>query len=162
MPAQSDAIELARVAVAGADDKKATDLAVLDVADIMAVVDVFVLASTRNERQLKAAAESIEDQVRERLDRRPLRREGTPASGWYLLDYGDVVCHVFDEDQRAFYDLDRLWADVPRIDPQTGEAGMHPPPAGRRWATVTGRDDSSSCATGSRRGTPSTASRAVR
>ncbi len=130
MPAQSDAIELARVAVAGADDKKATDLAVLDVADIMAVVDVFVLASTRNERQLKAAAESIEDQVRERLDRRPLRREGTPASGWYLLDYGDVVCHVFDEDQRAFYDLDRLWADVPRIDPQTGEAGIAPAASG--------------------------------
>ena len=130
MPAQSDAVELARVAVAGADDKKATDLAVLDVADIMAVVDVFVLASTRNERQLKAAAESIEDQVRDRLDRRPLRREGTPASGWFLLDYGDVVCHVFDEDQRAFYDLDRLWADVPRIDPQTGEAGVAPAASG--------------------------------
>ena len=130
MPAQSDAVELARVAVAGADDKKATDLAVLDVADIMAVVDVFVLASTRNERQLKAAAESIEEQVRERLDRRPLRREGTPASGWYLLDYGDVVCHVFDEEQRAFYDLDRLWADVPRLDPETGQAGTSPAASG--------------------------------
>lgn len=130
MPAQSDAVELAQVAVAGADDKKATDLAVLDVADLMAVVDVFVLASTRNERQLKAAAESIEDRVRERLDRRPLRREGTPASGWFLLDYGDVVCHVFDEEQRAFYDLDRLWADVPRIDPEIAPSGAAPPPSG--------------------------------
>lgn len=120
MPAQSDAVELAVLAAAGADDKKATDLTLLDVADILAVVDVFVLASTRNERQLKAAAESIEEKVREQLDRRPLRREGTPASGWYLLDYGDVVCHVFDAEQREFYDLDRLWGDVPRLDPGTG------------------------------------------
>lgn len=130
MPAHTDAVELARIAVAGADDKKATDLAVLDVADLMAVVDVFVLASTRNERQLKAAAESIEDQVRDHLDRKPLRREGTPASGWYLLDYGDVVCHVFDEEHRAFYDLDRLWADVPRLDPDTGRAGTAPAATG--------------------------------
>lgn len=121
MPAQSDAVELAVVAAAGADDKKATDLAVLDVADLLAVVDLFLLATTQNERQLKAAAESIEEKVREQLDRRPLRREGTPASGWCLLDYGDVVCHVFDHEQREFYDLDRLWRDVPRRDPQTGD-----------------------------------------
>lgn len=121
MPAQSDAIELAVVAAAGADAKKATDLAILDVADLLAVVDVFLLATTRNERQLKAAAESVEEQVRERLDRKPLRREGTPASGWFLLDYGDVVCHIFDDEHRDFYDLDRLWADVPRRDPITGD-----------------------------------------
>lgn len=121
MPAQSDAIELAVVAAAGADAKKATDLALLDVADLLAVVDVFLLATTRNERQLKAAAESVEEQVRERLDRKPLRREGTPASGWFLLDYGDVVCHIFDDEHRDFYDLDRLWADVPRRDPITGD-----------------------------------------
>lgn len=121
MPAQSDAVELAVVAAAGADDKKATDLAVLDVADLLAVVDLFLLATTQNERQLKAAAESIEEKVRDQLDRRPLRREGTPASGWYLLDYGDVVCHVFDREQREFYDLDRLWRDVPKRDPLTGD-----------------------------------------
>lgn len=121
MPAQSDAIELAVVAAAGADAKKATDLAILDVADLLAVVDVFLLATTRNERQLKAAVESVEEQVRERLDRKPLRREGTPASGWFLLDYGDVVCHIFDDEHRDFYDLDRLWADVPRRDPITGD-----------------------------------------
>lgn len=121
MPAQSDAIELAVAAAAGADAKKATDLALLDVADLLAVVDVFMLATTRNERQLKAAAESVEEQVRQRLDRKPLRREGTPASGWFLLDYGDVVCHIFDDEHRDFYDLDRLWADVPRRDPVTGD-----------------------------------------
>lgn len=121
MPAHPDAVELAVVAAAGADDKKATDIAILEVADLLAVVDLFVLATTRNERQLKAAAESIEERASERLDRRPRRREGTPASGWVLLDFGDVVCHVFDEEHRAFYDLDTLWGDVPRRDPVTGE-----------------------------------------
>lgn len=120
MPAHPDAVALAVVAAAGADDKKATDIAILEVADLLAVVDLFVLATTRNERQLKAAAESMEDQARERLDRRVLRREGTPASGWLLLDFGDVVCHVFDEENRAFYDLDTLWGDMPRRDPVTG------------------------------------------
>jgi ribosome-associated protein len=121
VPAHPDAVELAVVAAAGADDKKATDIAILEVADLLAVVDLFVLATTRNERQLKAAAESIEDQARERLDRRVLRREGTPTSGWLLLDFGDVVCHVFDEENRSFYDLDTLWGDMPRRDPVTGE-----------------------------------------
>lgn len=120
MPAHAEAVDLAVVAVTGAEDRKATDLAILDVADLMAIVDLFVLATTRNERQLKATVDSIEEQVREQLDRRPRRREGTPASGWFLLDYGDVVCHVFDDERRAFYDLDRLWADVPRRDPHTG------------------------------------------
>jgi len=121
VPAHPDAVALAVAAAAGADDKKATDVAILEVADLLAVVDLFVLATTRNERQLKAAIESIEDQARERLDRRPLRREGTPASGWVLLDFGDVVCHVFDEEHRSFYDLDTLWGDMPRRDPVTGE-----------------------------------------
>lgn len=125
MPAHEDAVALAMAAAAGADDKKATDLTLLEVADLLAVVDVFLLATTANERQLKAVAESIEERVRAQLDRRPLRREGTPASGWVLLDYGDVVCHVFDHERRAFYDLDRLWADVPQraLDPATLGAG---------------------------------------
>lgn len=135
MPAHPEAVDLAVAAVAGAEDRKATDLAVLDVADLMAVVDLFVLATTRNERQLKAAVESIEAQVRTRLDRRPRRREGTAASGWFLLDYGDVVCHVFDDERRDFYALDRLWADVPRRDPHTGQVAEAPIDTGG------GRDD---------------------
>lgn len=121
MPADPEARALATTAANGADDRKATDLALLDVADLLAVVDVFVLATARNERQLKAAIDSIEEKVQRALDRKPLRREGAPASGWQLLDYGDVVCHVFDEEARAFYDLDRLWADVPKLDVETGE-----------------------------------------
>jgi ribosome-associated protein len=121
VPAQPDAIELAIAAAAAADDKKATDLSILEVVDILAIVDLFVLATASNERQLKAVADNVEEQCRLDLDRKPLRREGTPESGWVLLDYGDVVVHLFDGSSRDFFALDRLWADVPRREILTGE-----------------------------------------
>lgn len=121
MPADPGAVTLAVAAAAAADDKKATALEVLEVADIIALVDLFVLATAGSDRQLKAIAEGIEERLREHHERKPLRREGTPESGWMLLDYGDVVCHLFSTEQRDFYALERLWADVPRRDPQTGE-----------------------------------------
>lgn len=120
MPATSDAITLAVEVADAAEDRKATDLLLLDVADVLAVVDVFLLATARSERQLSAVAESIEDRVRSHRDRKPERREGRPDSGWVLLDFGDVVCHLFSEEQRDFYGLERLWGDVPRIERGTG------------------------------------------
>lgn len=120
MPATDEAVALAVAAADAADDKKATDLTILDVADLLALVDVFVLASASSERQLKAVSDAIEERLREH-GRRPLRREGTAEAGWILLDLGDVVCHLFSTEQREFYALDKLWADVPRRDPATGE-----------------------------------------
>ena len=120
MPATDEAVTLAVTAADAADDVKATDLTILDVADLLALVDVFLLATASSDRQLKAMAERIEHRLRE-ADRKPLRREGTPTSGWVLLDYGDLVCHLFSAEQRDFYSLERLWADVPRRDPRTGE-----------------------------------------
>ncbi len=120
MPATEEAVALALAAADGADDVKATDLAILDVSEILAIVDVFLLASTSSDRQLKAAADRVEERLRA-LDRQPLRREGSAATGWLLLDYGDLVCHLFSVEQRELYALERLWADVPRRDPRTGE-----------------------------------------
>lgn len=120
MPATDEAVALALDAADAADDVKATDLAVLDVADLLGIVDVFLLASAGSDRQLRAAADRIEERLRGR-DRRPIRREGSAESGWLLLDYGDLVCHLFAVEQREFYALDRLWADVPRRDPRSGE-----------------------------------------
>lgn len=120
MPAQSDAIALAVEVADAAEDRKATDLLLLDVADVLAVVDVFLLATARSERQLSAVAEIVEERVRHVRGRKPERREGRPDSGWVLLDFGDVVCHLFSEQERAFYGLERLWGDVPRIERGTG------------------------------------------
>lgn len=120
MPAEQDAIELAVAVVAAADDKKASDLLLLEVADVLAVVDVFLLATASSDRQLRAVAEAIEERGRE-LGRRPQQREGKAESGWLLLDFGDIVVHLFSHEQREYYSLERLWADVPRIDTTTGE-----------------------------------------
>ncbi len=121
MSATDESVSLALAAADAADDRKATDLTVLEVADLLALVDVFLLVSTSSDRQLKAVGESIEERLRSEHDRKPLRREGTPEAGWVLLDYGDLVCHLFSVEQREFYGLGRLWADVPQRDARTGE-----------------------------------------
>jgi ribosome-associated protein len=121
LPATQEAVDAAIVATRAADAKKATDLEILEVADILAVVDLFALVTASNERHLKALADEVERALREEDGRKPLRREGSPESGWVLLDYGDIVVHVFSSEQRGFYALERLWADVPRRDTETGE-----------------------------------------
>jgi ribosome-associated protein len=120
VPAEQDAVEAAVAALAAADDKKAADPALLEVADVLGVVDLFAIVTCTSERHLKAVADEVELQLKHELDRPVLRREGTPASGWVLLDYGDVVVHVFHAEDRDVFDLERLWADVPRRDPLTG------------------------------------------
>ncbi len=120
MPATEEAVQLAVAAADAADDRKATDVQILEVADILTVVDVFLLATAASDRQLKAVVDRIEERLREDHDRKPLRREGTAASGWMLLDFGDLVCHLFSAEQRDFYALERLWADVPRRDLLSG------------------------------------------
>jgi ribosome-associated protein len=81
---------------------------------LIVVTDVFVIASGTSSRHVKTLAEDTEMRLRE-LDRRPIRREGMDDGTWVLLDYGDVIIHVFDQDTRAYYDLERLWADAPRM-----------------------------------------------
>ena len=102
------AVEAAHAAV----DKSALDVVVLDVGDLLGVTDHFVVASARSDRQLRTVVDAVEARLRG-ADRRPRRREGTPDSGWVLLDYGDVVVHVQSVEHREFYALDRLWADAP-------------------------------------------------
>jgi ribosome-associated protein len=128
VPATDEAVALAVTAADAADDRKATDLAILEVADILAVVDLFLLATASSDRQLKAVADRIEERLHEDHDRQVLRREGTPGSGWMLLDFGDLVCQLFADEQRDYYALDRLWADVPRRDVLTGERLAAPQP----------------------------------
>ncbi len=119
MPASDEAIALAVVAAAAAEDRSATDAVLLEVADVLVVADLFLVVSVSNERQLGAVTSAIEEALHGH-GRRPLRREGLPSSGWMLIDFGDLVCHVLHTEQREFYALERLWADVPHRDPATG------------------------------------------
>ncbi len=79
------------------------------------ITDLFVIASGSTRRQVQALTDAVEEALRG-MDRKPLRREGQEDAQWVLLDYGDIVVHVFDNPTRAYYDLERLWGDAPRLD----------------------------------------------
>ncbi len=80
------------------------------------LTDVFVIATGSSNRHVKTLVEDAEHHLKVELGKRPLRREGETHGRWVLLDYGDLVVHVFDQETRDYYDLDRLWADAPRIE----------------------------------------------
>ena len=107
--------DVAARAARAAAGKQATDIAVLDVHELIVITDFFVICSAGTQRQVKTVIESIEDRLRERLGVRPVRREGEAGAGWWLIDYVDVVVHVFGTEERSYYDLERLWSDAPRV-----------------------------------------------
>lgn len=88
----------------------------LEVGAVLSIVEHFVITSAPNGRQVKTIAEEVEDKVRLSGGGSPIRVEGLGDATWVLIDYGDVVVHVFLDETRAYYDLERLWRDVPRLD----------------------------------------------
>ena len=113
--ATPDAIEAARAAAVAIDDKNGEDILLLDLSSLLVVTDVFVVASGTSNRHVRTLVDEAEEALKP-LGRRPLRREGVDHGEWVLLDYGDVVIHVFDRPTRAYYELERLWADAPMIE----------------------------------------------
>jgi ribosome-associated protein len=104
------------VAVKAAASKTDHETVVLDVTELMAITDYFVITSGSNPRQVRAVAEEVEEQVRESGGGSPRRIEGLDDARWVLVDYGDFIVHVFLDEARAFYDLERLWSDARRVD----------------------------------------------
>jgi ribosome-associated protein len=104
-------IELARKIVDILTDAKGEDVLLLDVHDVTVATDYFILCNGASERQLGALRSNVREDVKQENDILPLRIEGTPSSGWILLDYGSVVVHLFIPELRAFYDLEDLWRD---------------------------------------------------
>ncbi|HKB78433.1 MAG TPA: ribosome silencing factor [Thermoanaerobaculia bacterium] len=112
-----------RTAVAAAVDKKAFDLNVLAVSELTSIADYFVLCSANSERQTQAIADAVLDKVRQEEGVKPLLVEGTTPGRWILIDFGDFIVHIFTEDCRRFYGLERLWGDAPNVTAEfTGEA----------------------------------------
>ena len=110
----ADGREIAVTAARAAAAKQAVDVTILDVHALIVITDYFVIASGETDRQVKTILEEVERAVRE-LGEKPIRREGDADSGWALLDYIDVVVHVFAQEEREYYDLERLWRDAPRL-----------------------------------------------
>ena len=114
MTASARARELLNVAALAADSKQGEDLVALDVSGPLPLTDIFFLVTGRNERNVQAIASEIEDKMIE-AGAKPLRREGRSEGRWILLDFGDIVAHVFHEEDRMYYSLERLWKDCPAI-----------------------------------------------
>ena len=112
----SDAFRRAAIAAQAAADKKGDDIVVLDVGEILSIAEVFVLVSATNTRLVKTIVDEIEGMLQITDDEGPRAVEGLDDATWVLMDYGDLIVHVFLAETRAYYDLERLWADAPRID----------------------------------------------
>jgi ribosome-associated protein len=100
-------------------EKKAEEVAVLDVRDLTSFTDYFVLCNGESEPQLRTISRNIEEKMTA-AGIRPHHLEGKPENGWLLMDYDDFVVHIFSPEKRSFYDLERLWADAPRIPVSNG------------------------------------------
>jgi ribosome-associated protein len=111
----TESVDLACAAARAASDKQGDDVLVLDVRDLITITDYFVIASGSSERQVKTIAEEVQRVLKSR-GVKPVRVEGEAASQWVLLDFVDLVVHVFNEEQRDYYRLERLWIDAPRVD----------------------------------------------
>jgi ribosome-associated protein len=110
-----------RTAASAALDKKALDLDILAVGDLTSIADYFILCSAMSERQAQAIADSVVEKLRQDDGVKPLLVEGTTPGRWILLDYGDFIFHVFTEDCRRFYGLERLWGDAPNVTAELSE-----------------------------------------
>ena len=112
--ASAESLDMLNIAANAADAKGGEDLVALDVSEPLPLVDTFLIVTGRNERNVAAIAYEIEDKLHEGGYKR-LRREGRAESRWVLLDFGDLVVHVFHQEERSFYALERLWKDCPTV-----------------------------------------------
>ena len=114
MTATARAVELAQIAARAADATGGEDLIALDVSGPLPLVDIFLLVTGRSERNVAAIADEVEEKLLEAGVKR-LRREGRAEARWVLMDFGDLVVHVFHEQERVYYGLERLWKDCPLV-----------------------------------------------
>lgn len=108
--------DLALIAADAAASKKGSDIVVIDVAELLVVTAYFVVVTGASDVQVGAIADEVERRMRDEAGLKPLGREGMDRRDWVLLDYGDVVLHVFQPDVREFYRLEHLWQDAPRLE----------------------------------------------
>ena len=120
---QKTSRELAIIAAQAADEKKATDILVQDVAELVGETDFFVIVTASNSRQVSSIVDAIKEDLRDKGGVKPFHAEGTQDGSWSLLDYGQIVVHVFQPETREYYRLEELWNDAPVLD-LAKEAGL--------------------------------------
>ena len=110
-----EARELTKLMIEALEDKKAEDIRVIDISKVSVIADYFVIASASNQNQVQAMVDNA-DEMLGRAGYEAKQIEGTRNSSWVLMDYGDMIVHVFDEENRLFYDLERIWRDGKELD----------------------------------------------
>ena len=110
MTGKNDILNMVNTAVNAISDKKGIDIKVIDISEISIMADYFIIASGSNVNQVQAICDNVRDKLAE-TGVHPRQVEGYDAAGWILLDYRDVIIHVFDEENRKFYDLEHIWSD---------------------------------------------------
>ncbi len=122
-PTSIDPIGTGRLAADAIADKKGFDIVLLEVGDLFAIADVFVIATGTSRPHVQTLADRVEEVLKE-AGRRPLRDEGRAEAEWVLIDYGDVVVHIFQPAARDYYDLERLWRDAPAVEWEPAGSGL--------------------------------------
>lgn len=113
--------KMARIAVQALEDKKAEDLTILDISGVSVIADYFIIASGNNRNQVQAMADNAEEALG-RAGYEPKQIEGYQSASWILMDYKDIILHIFSEEDRSFYDLERIWRDGKQISKEELEA----------------------------------------
>ena len=108
-------LNMVKIAYDALDDKLAEDIKIIDIRSISVLADYFIIADGNNKNQVQAMVDNVEEQLG-RAGYEPKQVEGTRGSNWILMDYGDLIFHVFDEENRLFYDLERIWRDGKEVD----------------------------------------------
>ena len=110
--------QMTKVIYDAIDDKLGKDISIINIGAVSSLCDYFVIATAGSQRQVKAITDNVEDEMT-KLGLEPRGKEGFASQNWILLDYGDVMVHVFDEESRAYYNLEKLWKDAPFVDIDT-------------------------------------------
>ena len=107
--------EMTRLAISALEDKKAEDISIIDISEVSVLADYFLIASGSNRSQIQALTDNVEEKlVRAGYAKKQI--EGYDTANWILMDYGDIIVHIFDRENRLFYDLERIWRDGKRVD----------------------------------------------
>lgn len=112
---EQKSLELAKLAIAALEDKKAEDIKVIDISEVSVIADYFIIAGGNNRSQIQALCDHVEEQLG-RAGFPARQSEGYDTANWVLLDFGDVIVHIFDKENRLLYDLERIWRDGKLID----------------------------------------------
>lgn len=113
---KEEVFEFAKVAYKALDDKMGIDIKVIDIGSLSPIADYFIIASAKNSSQLRALADSVEEELHKKCGVEKTHIEGMQTKSWILLDFNDIVVHLFSEEDREFYNIERIWADAEIID----------------------------------------------